>query len=62
MRRGYCAACGTPLTYEADDAEGELHFHTATLDHPEQFPPGRHVFYSERLPWLAIEDELPKRG
>ena len=61
VRRGFCARCGTPLTYEADDHPGEIHLHTCTLDRPEDFPPTRHVFYSERVRWLELTNDLPKR-
>ncbi len=32
VRRGFCAKCGTPLTYEADVIPGEIHLYISSLD------------------------------
>ena len=58
--RMFCGACGTPLTYEAAVYPGEVHIMAGTLDHPEGLAPERHVFVHERMPWLAIGDDLPR--
>ena len=59
--RGFCRDCGTPISYETL-YQGAPVFCvlTSTLDHPEQNPPTRHVFDSERIPWLTVNDELPR--
>jgi len=62
VRRRFCPSCGTPISYEADDREGELHLHVSGFEHPEDFSPDRHDFYSERLAWLDIDDNLPRKG
>ena len=58
--RRFCGACGTPLTYEAAVYPGEVHVMAGTLDRPEALAPERHVFERERLPWLAMADDLPR--
>ena len=58
--RKFCGACGTPLTYEAAVYPGEVHIMAGTLDAPESLAPERHVFVRERMPWLAIGDDLPR--
>lgn len=60
VRRSFCAACGTPLTYQADTYPGEVHIYVSTFDHPETFPPQLHVFISEAIPWLHLDDGLPR--
>ena len=60
VRRGFCAACGTPLSYEADRFPGEVHLYVSTLDHPERFVPQFHVYYGEKIPWLEVRDALPR--
>ena len=62
VERGFCAACGTPLTYESDRFPGETHFYISTLDDPQSLPPTFHVFYEERLHWLEIADDLPRHA
>ena len=58
--RKFCGVCGTPLTYEAAVYHGEVHIMAGTLDNPESLAPGGHVYVRERMPWLAIGDDLPR--
>ena len=60
VRRGFCQRCGTPLTYEADRFPDEVHLYVGGFDHPERLEPQFHVFYAERIPWLAIDDDTPR--
>jgi hypothetical protein len=60
--RGFCGKCGTPLTWEGDGDElGPIfEFHLSTFDNPEVVVPTGHSFYSERIPWFDIADNLPR--
>jgi hypothetical protein len=58
--RGFCARCGTPLSYESATAAGELHLYVGCFDEPEHFEPTLHVFYGEHLRWLEVHDALPR--
>jgi hypothetical protein len=60
VQRGFCARCGTPVSYESQSSSGELHLYLGCFDDPENFVPGAHVFYGEHLPWLQIHDALPR--
>lgn len=60
VQRGFCADCGTPMTYEADRCPDEVHLYISTIDNPEAFRPQLHVFVGERIPWLELEDDLPR--
>lgn len=62
VRRRFCSACGTPMSYEADRFGDEIHLYAATLDNPEAYQPSFHVFTSEQLPWLHISDGLPRHA
>jgi hypothetical protein len=60
VRRGFCADCGSALTYEGERWPGEVHVHIGCLDEPEAFPPQGHAFAdTERISWLHIAD-IPK--
>lgn len=52
VRRSFCAACGTPLTYEADRCPEETHLYISTLDQASSFPP-RKSCVRGRSPLLA---------
>lgn len=60
VRRRFCPDCGTPLTYEAERWPEETHIHLATLDQPAAFWPTSHVFTAEAMPWLKLDDGLPR--
>ena len=60
MTRRFCGACGTPLSYESTRWPDELHILVAILDDPESLTPTAHVFWSEHLSWLEMDDGLKK--
>ena len=58
VRRGFCAQCGSSLTWEA--AGGEPTVLIGSLDHPERLRPDSHCFVATKLPWVEIEDGTPQ--
>ncbi len=60
VQRHFCDTCGTPMAFEAEHYEEEIHLYAASLDKPEDFEPKFHVHYEERLPWLHMNDDLEK--
>jgi hypothetical protein len=60
VQRGFCADCGTPMTYEADRYADEVHLYVSTLDNPGAYRPQVHVFFAERVPWMDLVDDLPR--
>ncbi|MDX2169469.1 MAG: GNAT family N-acetyltransferase [Deltaproteobacteria bacterium] len=60
-RRSFCTGCGTPLTFQADATPQLLDVTVASFDRPEAVPPTEHVWVSRRLPWLQLDDDLPRR-
>ncbi|PSL20978.1 GFA family protein [Shimia abyssi] len=60
VRRHFCATCGTPMGFEADHYAGGMHLYAATLDDPREFKPEFHVNFQSKLPWLKVQDDLPK--
>jgi hypothetical protein len=65
--RGFCAACGTPLTFSYVDS-GKLNVTIGSLDHPEQVKPANQYGVEGRMPWfgelsclpgLRTEDDIP---
>ena len=64
VSRGFCADCGTPLTYEAPDG---MAIAAGAFDEPAMFPPTMQwgverkigfVDYLHELPSVATEDDL----
>ena len=60
VTRGFCAVCGSSLTYEHAARAHELDVTTASLDDPEACPPRDHTWCEDRLSWLRLADGLPE--
>lgn len=60
--RTFCGTCGSPLTFVSDRWAGEVHVARACLPDPLDLAPMAHAFFSDRAPWLALHDDLPKLG
>ncbi|HEY2274419.1 MAG TPA: GFA family protein [Steroidobacteraceae bacterium] len=58
--RGFCARCGTSLTYRHEARAVEIDVTLATLDDPTRFAPLMHVWVKDQLPWAPIGDSLPR--
>lgn len=60
-RRGFCATCGSNLLFEyTNPPNGYVFVSGGSLDHPEDAPIVHHVGASGWLPWLHIDDGLPR--
>jgi hypothetical protein len=60
--RGFCSACGTPLSWHAVDAAHApfIELYVGTFDAPAGFLPTDHIYYEERVPWYDIADRRPR--
>ena len=59
VRRSFCTACGTPITYQNAKSPEEIDVTTCTLDDPNALPPTHHSWLSHDLRWVRFGDELP---
>ncbi len=57
--RGFCVACGTPVTFQSTQYPDEIDITTGSLDDPEQVPPDAHIYRASGLEWVKIADGLP---
>ncbi|KOR40088.1 aldehyde-activating protein [Xanthomonas oryzae] len=58
VQRGFCAECGTPLTYEAPDGVAVA---AGASDTPEQLPPQFQYGLDRKLPFVDTLAQLPTR-
>jgi hypothetical protein len=56
--RGFCPACGTPLSMQ-EDGDDHIEIAIGTLDDPELAPPTSQVGIESRLTWFAGLSSLP---
>ena len=48
------------MGFEADHYAGGMHLYAASLVDPTKFKPTFHVNVQSKLPWLIMNDDLPK--
>ena len=58
VKRSFCKTCGSPLFYENQNFPENIYIHIGSFDHPENLPPDRHSWVSERICWYKIDDDL----
>ena len=62
--RAFCPDCGTSLTFETDlRGYGRVcAIHISAFDDPGAMVATHHSYYSERIPWFDIHDDLPRHS
>lgn len=58
--RGFCADCGTSLTYRHVNHSEEVDLTAATLDDQTAVVPDDHIWTGSMVPWLEFADSLPR--
>jgi hypothetical protein len=60
VTRSFCGYCGSQIGYRDEKLPGEIYLSLGFMDEPERYPPQVHAFEKRRLPFLHIDDELPR--
>jgi hypothetical protein len=60
VARGFCATCGTSITYRHDRRPAEIDIALATLDDPNLLKPEAHIWVEDKVSWVRIDDGLPQ--
>lgn len=60
VTRGFCADCGTTLTYRNDARGGEIDVTLSSLDDPEALTPQMHIWVEDKPSWVIIADGRPQ--
>jgi hypothetical protein len=55
--RGFCARCGSTLSWETTEIFGVA---VGSLDRPEDVQPECHTNTTTWLPWIKMDDDLPR--
>ncbi len=64
LHRNFCKNCGAHVTLDLDAYPDQIWVTTGTIDngahpgHPKEVY--RHAFFTSKVPWLEIKDDLPK--
>ena len=61
VARAFCGICGTPLAYrDTTLPDDEIYISIGAFDAPQAIEPEAHAWWQERLPYVAVDDTLPK--
>ena len=60
VERRNCPRCGSPLTAEFDYLPGQTYVPLGIFENADSLQPDRHAHAESVLPWLNLEDELPR--
>lgn len=60
-KRAFCPRCGSPMLFESVRWPGEVHVARALIEGALDKEPAAHVFYETHVPWLEVNDSLPKK-
>jgi len=58
VKRSFCKTCGASLFYENQNFPENIYIHIGGFDDPDQLPPDRHTWVSDRIAWHKITDNL----
>lgn len=59
-RRGFCADCGTQISFAASFLPDLVDISIGSLDDPESISPALHYWHSRHLSWAEFADDLPR--
>lgn len=60
VTRSFCGTCGSPIAYVDERLEDRIYFMLGAMDRPAGYEPTLHAYVSEQLPYLRLEDDLPR--
>jgi hypothetical protein len=60
--RSFCGTCGSTLLFETSEHPDRIDVVLANFDGPIDREPQLHVYFSDRVHWMRVEDDLPRLG
>lgn len=60
IERVFCGNCGTQVFDRYLSGNDLVNANIGSLDHPEDWPPTIHYGVESQIPWLTIQDDLPR--
>ena len=60
VNRSFCENCGSPFSYQYIDKQEKIFIPVGIFDKAEAFELKKHIWVSQKLPWVHITDDLPQ--
>lgn len=62
VQRSFCEACGSPISYVyKNSSKSHIFLYVGVFDDTSEFKIQEHIWTSQKLPWVIINDDLPQR-
>jgi hypothetical protein len=58
--RSFCSTCGSSISYQDEGLPDEVYVCIGFMDAPEHFRPQAHGYWQEKLPFIEMNDHLPR--
>ncbi len=58
--REFCERCGTQIAFRRRVGALTVDVNVGAMDVPANYPPTRHIWCESAIPWLALDDVLPR--
>jgi hypothetical protein len=58
--RHFCPECGSSIAEESGARPSMIILNIGTFDDPTVAKPGREIFRRDVLPWIEVQDEIPR--
>ncbi len=60
--RSFCGTCGSSLFCESSRHPDDIDIVLANMQAPIDLEPQLHVYYSDRIDWMPVDEALPRLG
>lgn len=60
VRRTFCSTCNAPFSFTYTEHPNEYFIPVGIFDDPSTLHPLTHIFVSQKLPWVTINDTYPQ--
>lgn len=58
--REFCGRCGTQIAFRRRSGAVTVDVNVGAMDEPARYPPRRHIWCESAIPWLSLDDALPR--
>jgi hypothetical protein len=60
VNRSFCENCSSPYSYQYKENTEKIFLPVGIFNDASQFKLQKHIWVSQKLPWIQITDELPQ--
>lgn len=60
VSRSFCGTCGSPIAYVDARLANRIYFMLGVMDRPEDYKPTLHAWTDQQLPFVHMDDGLPR--